>query len=398
MLPINSGDTAWMLASAALVFLMVPGFALFYGGLTPKNASHSFVMRCFAVVCLVSLQWVLMGYSLSFGPDHNGWIGTLAWMGLRGVDAEPNLEYAGTVPQVAFMIYHTMVAVIAAMILLSVFSERIKFRSFCLFTLLWTTFVYDPIAHWVWGVGGFLRSSGVLDFAGGTVVHLSAGASALAMALILGKRRTPPPSISSSQNVSWAALGAGILWLGWFGLNAGNALSAGALAAGAFAATHIAAVAGSLGWSVLDGLLNKEITLLGLITGAITGLVAVTPAAGFVSVGGAAGIGVGAALVCYAAFTFIEKKFGSGGKLFSFVIHGIGAAWGMVAVGLWATKTANPNSVDGLFYGNPAQLLVQIKATVAVALYSLGMTYLLLKIVDYLVGLPISESSRPFQT
>jgi Amt family ammonium transporter len=390
---IDTGDTAWVLLSAALAFLMVPGFAFFYGSMIRNKNTLSIFTPCFVVVCWVSLQWILFGYSLSFGPDHNGWIGTLASAGLRGVGAEPNLEYAGTIPQQAFMIFHAMTAVIATAILMVAFAERIKLRSLCTFALLWTTMVYDPVAHWVWGAGGFLRSSGVLDFAGGTVVHLSVGASVLATALVLGKSSDSPPSLSPSPIQPFAILGAGMLWFGWFGFNAGNALSSGALAASVFVATHTAAAAAGLTWFALEGVFNKAATLLGLLTGVIVGLVAITPAAGFVGVGGALGIGVGASVICYASLVFIKKKFGYSDSLIPFGIHGIGGTWGILATGLWAAKSVNPLGADGLLYGNPDQLFIQIKAVLAIAFYSFGMSYLLLKIVDYIVGLPSSDKA-----
>jgi len=390
---INSGDTAWILISTALVFLMVPGFVFFYGGLFPRKNLLTILILCFMMVCLVSLQWVLFGYSLAFGPDHNGWIGTLAWAGLRGVGGEPNLEYAGTIPHQAFMIYHLIAAVIAPVILLSAFAERIKLGSLCVFTLLWTALVYDPIAHWVWGVGGFLRYAGVLDWAGGTVVHLNAGISALAMILVLGKSPEPSPSGSLSSNIPFAALGAGLLWFGWFGLNAGNALSAGALAGSVLVVTQISPAAAGLTWSLLDRLVHQKLTPLGIMTGAVAGLVAISPAAGFVSVWGAMGIGVGAGIVSYAALALLEKKFGYDDSFYTLAVFGAEGIWGMMATGLWASKNINSSGADGLFQGSPGQLLIQLKATLATTIYAFGMSYLILKIIDYVIGLRVSEQS-----
>src|SRR6185437_14625267 len=243
---IDSGDTAWLLVSAALVLLMTPGLAFFYGGLVRKKNILSILMQCFMTICLVTLQWVLFGYSLAFGPDVHGVIGSLAWAGLRGVGLAPYAPYASTVPHQAFMIYQAMFAIITPALILGAYAERMKFSGFCVFTLLWTTLVYDPVAHWVWGIGGFLRNAGALDFAGGTVVHINAGVAALAAALYLGRRRGYGTHISPPHNLPFAVLGAGILWFGWFGFNAGSALSAGGLAVGAFVATHVAAAAGGL--------------------------------------------------------------------------------------------------------------------------------------------------------
>ncbi len=391
---INSGDTAWMLVSAALVFLMTPGLAFFYGGLVRKKNILSILMQCMMAVCLVTLQWVLFGYSLSFGPDHGGWIGTLAWAGLRGVSGEPNLEYAGTIPHLAFMIYEGMFAIITPALILGAFAERMKFSAYCLFILLWSTLVYDPVAHWVWGVGGFLRSSGALDFAGGTVVHVNAGVAALATALILGKRQGYPSRISPPHNLPFAVLGAAILWFGWFGFNAGSALSSGSLSTNAFVMTHIAAAAAGLTWAVLDWILNKHPTMLGMITGVVAGLVAITPAAGFVNIWGALGIGIGVSILCYGSVAVVKAKFGYDDALDAFGVHGVGGMWGAIATGLWATKSVNPNGANGLFYGNVSQLFIQIKAVLATGIYSFCMSWALLKLVDVLVGLRVSEQAE----
>lgn len=391
---INAGDTAWILISAALVMFMTPGLAFFYGGLVRKKNILSILMQCMMAICLVTLQWVLFGYSLSFGPDHNGWIGTLAWAGLRGVTAEPNIEYCSTIPHQAFMIYQAMFAIITPALILGAFAERMKFSAFCWFTLLWSTLVYDPVAHWVWGVGGFLRNAGALDFAGGTVVHVNAGIAALATALVLGKRQGYPTHISPPHNLPFAVLGAGMLWFGWFGFNAGSALGAGGLATNAFVMTQIAAATAGLSWALLDWIFNKHPTMLGMITGVVAGLVAITPAAGFVNLWGALGIGVGVSVICYASVAIVKAKFGYDDSLDAFGVHGVGGMWGAIATGLWATKTVNANGANGLFYGHPGQLLIQLKATLATAIYSFVMTYVLLKAIDALVGLRVSEQSE----
>ena len=384
---INSGDTAWMLVCSALVFLMTPGLTFLYGGLLRNKNSLSIFAPCLALVCIVSLQWVLFGYSLAFGPDHNGWIGTLAWAGLRGVGAEPDIEYSSMIPHQAFMIYQMMPVILTAVLFLGAFAKRLKFSSFCLVAFLWVTLVYDPIAHWVWGVGGFLRDAGALDFSGGAVVHMNAGAAALSAALVLGK---PPENFAAQappQNLSFTILGAFLLWLGWFGLNTGRALGAEGLTANAFTMTQVAAAGAGLTWSILDWASHKHPTILGMIMGVVSGLVAITPAAGHVNIAGAILIGVGAAIVLYASFAVIEMKFGYDDSLYVICVHGIGGIWGLLATGLLASKTVNPNSTDGLFYGNPGQFLLQMKLILSTLLYSFGVSYILLKVVDVLVGL-----------
>jgi Amt family ammonium transporter len=391
---IDTGDTAWILISAALVFFMMPGLAFFYGGLVRKKNVLSILMQCFITICLVTLQWMLFGYSLAFGPNIKGLIGSLAWAGLRGVGAEPCAAYAPTIPHQVFMIYQVMFAVITPALILGAFAERMKFSAFCLFTLLWSTFIYDPVAHWIWGVGGFLRNAGTLDFAGGLVVHASAGIAALATALYLGKRKGYPSRISPPHNLPFAVLGAGMLWFGWFGFNAGSALGSGALAGSAFVATHAAGAAAGLTWAIVDWLFNKRPTMLGMITGAVGGLAAVTPASGFVTPWGAAAIGVVVSIVCYAAVTALKNGFGYDDSLDVFGVHGIGGIWGSIATGLFASKLVNAGGANGLFYGNPAQFFIQLKATALVVGFSLAGTFVLLWVVDQLVGLRVTEQEE----
>lgn len=387
---INTGDTAWMLVSAALVMLMTPALAFFYGGLVRKKNMLSILMQCFMTMCIVSLQWVLFGYSLAFGPDHHGLVGDLSWRALQNVGLQPFTAYAATVPHQTFMIYQAMFAIITPALILGAFAERMKFNAFCLFTVLWSTLVYDPVAHWVWGLGGFLHTSGALDFAGGTVVHVNAGVAALVAAFVLGQRQGFPKHISPPHNLPFAVMGAGVLWFGWFGFNAGSALGAGGLATSAFVATHTAAATAGLTWATLDWFFAKHPTVLGMITGAVAGLVAITPAAGFVTVFGAIGIGVGVSVICYFMLAVVKTKFGYDDSLDAFGVHGVGGMWGAVATGLWATKAVNPAGANGLFYGNPGQLVIQMKATAVTALYSLVSSYLLLKLVDALVGLRVT--------
>jgi Amt family ammonium transporter len=388
---VNAGDTAWVLMSTALVMLMTPGLAFFYGGLVRKKNVLSILMQCFIVLCLISVQWVVFGYSLSFGPDRGGIIGSLSWAFLSGVGFEPNADYAGTIPHQVFMIFQMMFAVITPALILGAFAERMKFSAFCIFMLLWATLVYDPVAHWVWGVGGFLRKLGALDFAGGTVVHVNAGIAALACALVLGRRLGCNHSISPPHNLPVAVLGAALLWFGWFGFNAGSALAANGLAGSAFVTTHVATAMAGLAWAVLDRLFNGRSTMLGAITGAVAGMVAITPAAGFVTVGGALGIGLGAAAICFLFVSYVKAKFGYDDSLDAFGVHGIGGIWGALATGLWATKAVNPAGADGLFYGNAAQLGIQAIAVGVTLIYSLVMSFILLKVVDKFVGLRVTE-------
>ena len=388
---IDSGDTAYVLASAGLVMLMTPGLAFFYGGLVRRKNILSILMQCMMVLCLVTLQWIFFGYSLSFGPDVGGLIGNLDWMGLSGVGGAPNADYAPTIPHSAFMIFQAMFAVITPGLILGAFAERMRFGAFCIFSLLWATVIYDPVCHWMWGNGGWLKSLGALDFAGGVVVHVTAGVSALAAALFLGKRQGYPHAISPPHNLPFAVLGAGLLWFGWFGFNAGSALSAGALAAGALVATHAAGAAAGVAWSLLDWKYNKRPTMLGMITGAVAGLAAVTPASGFVTPMGAIGIGAIAGLVCWLSVTLLKNVLAYDDSLDAFGVHGIGGIWGVLATGLWATTAINPAGADGLFAGSTSLLWVQLLAVSTVAAFAFGGTFGLLSLVNLVTPLRVSE-------
>ncbi len=391
---INTGDTAWVLLSAGLVFLMTPGLAFFYGGLVRKKNMLSVLMQCFMLMCVITLQWVMFGYSLSFGPDVKSIIGNLSWAGLHGVGIEPFAAYSATVPHQAFMIYQAMFAIITPGLILGAFAERMKFSAFVVFSLLWATFVYDPVCHWVWGVGGFLRNSGALDFAGGTVVHINAGIAALVCALVLGKRKGYPDHMSPPHNLPFAVLGAGLLWFGWFGFNGGSALGANGLATTALVATHVAAAAAGLTWSLLEWKLSSKPTMLGMITGAVAGLVAITPAAGFVGPVDAIWIGIGASGICYFLVAVVKAKFGYDDSLDAFGVHGVGGIWGALATGLWASKTVNASGNNGLFYGNPGLFLIQLKAVVITIVYSFIVSWVLLKLMDAFIGLRVSEAEE----
>lgn len=392
---VNSGDTAWVLVSTAFVMLMtIPGLAFFYGGLVRKKNVLSILMQCFFLMCAVTLQWVLFGYSLSFGPDIGGWIGNLNWAGLRHVGLEPNADYAGTIPHQVFMIFQMMFAVITPGLIIGAFAERMKFAAFAVFTLLWATLVYDPVCHWVWGVGGFVRKWGALDFAGGTVVHINAGIAAIVSAIVLGRRLGHPHKLSPPHNLPFAVLGAALLWFGWYGFNAGSALAANGLAGSAFVATHVATAVAGLAWAGMDVLFNRRMTVLGVISGAVAGLVAITPAAGFVDVFGSMWIGLGAGIICYVFVSIVKEKLGYDDALDAFGVHCIGGIWGALATGLWATTSVNSAGANGLFYGNPAQFITQFKAVAVTVAYSGIMSFILLKLVDVVIGLRTSEQSE----
>jgi len=392
---INSGDTAWMLMSTALVMLMTaPGLAFFYGGLVRRKNVLATMMQSFFVLCLISIQWILWGYSLSFGPDKGHIIGSLAWFGLKGVGMAPNPDYAATIPHLLFMIYQMMFAVITPGLITGAFAERMKFSTYVIFTLLWATLVYDPVCHWVWGAGGWLRNMGALDFAGGTVVHMSSGISALVCALILGKRRGYGREPMPPHNLPLVILGACLLWFGWFGFNAGSALGANALAVWAFIATNTAAAAAALTWMFIEWKVTGKPTILGGATGAVAGLVAITPASGFVSPVSAICIGIIAGFVCYTAVAVIKLKFGYDDSLDAFGVHGVGGTVGALLTGLFAQKIINAAGNNGLFFGNPAQLKVQAIGALATAAYSIAVTFILLKALDAFMGVRVDDEEE----
>ena len=390
MAQIDTGDTAWMIVATALVMLMTPGLAFFYGGLVRRKNVLSVMMQCFMLVGVISIQWVLFGYSLAFGPDHGGFIGDFSWGALVGVGMEPNADYAGTIPALLFMIFQMMFAIITPALIVGAFAERMKFSAFLVFSLLWATIVYDPMAHWVWGVGGWLRDFGALDFAGGTVVHINAGMAALAAALVIGRRKGYP-DISPPHNLPFAILGAALLWFGWFGFNGGSALTSGGLAVSAFVATHLGAAAAAVAWAVLEWITRKRPTALGIISGAVAGLVAITPASGFVTPLGALGIGALAGLVCYVAVVVVKNKLGYDDSLDAFGVHGIGGMVGALLTGLWAITAINPAGFDGVFHGGGMLLVKQIAALAACAAYSFVVSWILLKVVDKVIGLRVNE-------
>jgi Amt family ammonium transporter len=391
---IDTGDTAWVLTSAALVLAMTaPGLALFYGGMVREKNAMGTIMQSFIILCLISVQWVLWGYSLAFGPDKGHIIGGLEWLGLSGVGLEPNADYAATIPHQAFMIFQAMFAVITVALITGSFAERMKFSSFLVFALLWATFVYDPLAHWVWAVGGWIRNLGALDFAGGTVVHISSGVSALACALILGKRRGYGKEHMAPHNLPMTVLGASLLWFGWFGFNAGSAVAAGALATSAFVVTNTATAAAALAWMVVEWLYRGKPTVLGAASGAVAGLVAITPASGFVGPISSILIGAGAGVLCFGA-VMVKSRLGYDDSLDVVGIHGVGGTWGALATGLFASKAINSAGADGLFFGNPGQLWIQFVAVLASWVLAFVGTLVILKVVDWTMGLRVSDEEE----
>jgi Amt family ammonium transporter len=391
---IDKGDTAWVLTSSALVLMMTaPGLALFYAGMVRQKNALATLMQSFIIMALISVQWVLWGYSLAFGPDRGGIIGGLDWVGLRGVGGEPFEVYAKTIPHQAFMLFQMMFAIITPALITGAFAERKKFSAFILFTLLWATFVYDPLAHWVWGDGGWLKGLGALDFAGGTVVHISSGVSALVCAIMIGRRRGYGQQPMPPHSLPLTVVGAALLWVGWFGFNAGSALEAGALAASAFLTTNTAAAAAALGWMFTEWSTRGKPTVLGAASGAVAGLVAITPAAGFVGPVASIVIGALGGFLCYTACNF-KSKLGYDDSLDVVGVHGVGGTWGALATGIFASKAVNEAGADGLLHGNAGQLGVQILAVLATVVLAAVMTAIILKVVDALVGLRVGDEDE----
>lgn len=389
---INTGDTAWVLVSIALVMLMTPGLALFYAGMVRRKNSLSTIMLSLITLALISIQWILFGYTLAFGPDGNAFIGGLKWLGLAGVGQDPNADYAATIPHLAFMGFQLMFAIITPALISGGIVDRVKFSGYIVFMLLWATLIYDPVAHWVWGVGGWLRELGALDFAGGTVVHITAGFSALAFALILGKRKGYGNDNMEPHNIPMTVIGTALLWFGWFGFNAGSALGANGLAAVALVNTNTAAATAAFTWMFLSWITRKP-SALGLSTGAVAGLVAITPAAGFVSPLSSILIGAGAGIFCYLV-VLLRMKLRIDESLDVFGCHGIGGVWGAIATGIFASKGINSAGADGLIYGNPGQVVTQIIAVVAVAAFAFIVTAIIAKVVDAVIGLRVTEDEE----
>ncbi|MDT3699365.1 MAG: ammonium transporter [Thermincola sp.] len=379
--PIDTGDTAFMIIAGALVMLMTPGLALFYGGMVRRKNVLSTFMQSFILIAVISVQWVLIGYTLAFGPDKGHLIGSLNWLGFKDVGMVPNPDYAATIPHQMFAMFQLMFAIITPALITGSIAERMRFPAFLAFMVLWATLIYDPLAHWVWGVDGWIRNLGALDFAGGTVVHISSGVSGLVAALVLGKRKGYGKEPMLPHQLPMTVLGAGLLWFGWFGFNAGSALAANGLATNAFVVTNTSAAAAALSWLLAEWLHHGKPTVLGAASGAVAGLVAITPASGFVTPLAALVIGLVGGVVCYLGVSVLKSKLGYDDALDAFGCHGLGGTWGAIATGLFATKAINPAGVDGLFYGNPGLMKAQIISIIATyAVAAIG-TFVILKLV-----------------
>lgn len=373
-LVIDTGDTAFMLISMVFVMIMTPALALFYGGMVRAKNVLNTIMQCLAAIGIISVQWVLFGYSLSFGPDVKHIIGNFDWSLFTGVGMLPEEAYSATIPHMLFALFQMMFAIITAGIITGAFVERMRFGAFLIFIALWTTLVYDPVAHWVWGVDGWLRNEGVLDFAGGTVIHILSGISGLVVAMLIGKRAGYGRTAMIPHNIPMVVIGMAFLWLGWFGFNGGSAFAANGLAAHAMVTTQVAAATGMLGWMLSESMLAGKATTLGAASGAIAGLVAITPGAGFVPVWTALPIGFIGGIICYTSVAHIKTKLGYDDSLDAFGIHGVGGLWGAIATGLFASTAVNEAGADGLFFGNPMQLWIQVEGIVYCALYGIAVT------------------------
>lgn len=388
---ISPGDTAWVLVATAFVLMMTPALAFFYGGMVRKKNVLSTLNLSFITIGIISIQWVLIGYTLAFGRNVGGIIGAFNHVGLAGVGSAPG-SYAPTIPSLAFAAYQMMFAIITPALITGAFVERIKFKTFLVFTLLWATLVYDPVAHWVWGLGGFLRRLGVLDFAGGTVVHVLAGVSALAFAIVIGQRKGYGKTTMEPSNIPYTVLGAGLLWMGWFGFNGGSALAANGIAVNALVTTNTAAAAACLVWMFLSWRDNKP-SVLGIATGAVVGLVAITPAAGFVAPWAAIIIGGVASMVSYYAIRYRQKT-RLDESLDVFACHCLGGTVGALLTGLFASKAINPAGANGLFYGNPKQFLIQLVAVAITLAFGFVMTFVIVRALKWLMGLRVTENEE----
>ena len=388
----NPTDTAFIIVSAALVMFMTPGLALFYAGMTRSKNALGTMMQSFAALGVITLVWIFWGYSLSFGTDINGLIGGLDFIGMAGVGMEPHATIATNLPHMVFMIFQCMFAIITPALITGAFAERMRFSAFLIFIVLWCTFVYAPLCHWVWG-GGWMAKMGALDFAGGAVVHMSSASAALAAALVIGKRKGWGKRSFLPHNLPMTMIGTALLWFGWFGFNAGSALAANGLAGNAFVTTHIAAATAMLAWTFVEWKFHGKPTTLGAASGAVAGLVAITPAAGFVGIMASVVIGLGAGIFCYFGVS-LKSRFGYDDSLDVVGIHGVGGIWGALATGLFASTAINPAGFDGLFNGNPGQLWIQFVSVVATCAFSFIVSYVLLKIISVIVPLRVNDEEE----
>ncbi|MBN2418013.1 MAG: ammonium transporter [Deltaproteobacteria bacterium] len=386
----NAGDTVFVLISAALVMLMTPGLALFYGGMVRNKNVLGTIMQSFILLGIITIEWVLIGYSMSFGPDIGGIIGNLDFFALKDVGMDP--KEGSTIPHLAFMIFQCMFAILTPALITGAFAERMKFSAFLIFSLLWAVLVYNPLCHWAWG-GGWMGSDGALDFAGGTVVHISSGSAALIAALMIGKRKGYGSARYIPHNLPMTIIGTGLLWFGWFGFNAGSALACNGLAANAFVVTHISSAVAALTWVLAEWIHSGKPTTLGAASGAVAGLVAITPACGYVSPVSSIIIGGVAGVLCFGGI-MLKGKLGYDDSLDVVGIHGIGGIWGALATGLFASKAINSGAADGLFYGNPGQLWTQFISVIATMAFSFVMTFIIMKVIDLTVGLRVSPEDE----
>ncbi len=384
---INGADTVFVIMSTVLVMVMTPGLALFYGGMVRGKNTLNSTLHSYSALAIVSIQWVLIGYTLCFGKDIGGLIGSLNFVGLKGVGFAPNADYASTIPQQAFMLFQLMFAIITTAVISGSIAERMKFKHWVIFLLLWTTLVYDPIAHWMWGSGGWLKNLGVLDFAGGNVVEISSGISGLVAALMLGKRK----SVGKPSSLPLTCLGAGLLWFGWYGFNAGSALAVNNVALNAFITTNTSAAVSVVSWSACELIYRKKVTSLGVVSGIVAGLVAITPGAGFISPLASIIVGLVAGIVCYICITFIKAKFGYDDALDVFGCHGVGGIWGGIATGIFAWKAVNSGGANGLIHGNPKLIGIQVIGILSSIIYAAVVTFIIIKAINAVSSIRASE-------
>ncbi|MEY7999704.1 ammonium transporter [Clostridium sp. Mt-5] len=387
---INGADTVFVIICAALVMIMTPGLALFYGGMVRGKNTLNSTLHSYSALAVISIQWILIGYTLCFGTDIGGVIGGFNFAGLKGVGFAPNADYAGTIPQQVYMLFQLMFAIITPALISGSIAERMKFMHWIVFLICWTTLVYDPIAHWVWGAGGWLKNLGALDFAGGNVVHISSGVSGLVAALMLGRRK----NVGKPSNLPITCLGAAILWFGWYGFNAGSALAINDVAVNAFVTTNTSAAASAISWSICEFAYRKKVTSLGVASGIVAGLVAITPGAGFVSPLASLIIGLVGGAICYACITFVKSKFGYDDALDAFGCHGIGGMWGGIATGIFAWKAINSAGANGLIHGNPKLLGIQIIAVLASIVYSAVVTFIIIKVINAVSSIRVTEKEE----
>jgi len=388
---LNGADMGFVIICAALVMLMVPGLALFYGGMVRSTNVLSITVQNYAALVIISIQWIFIGYTLAFGPDVHGVIGGLEWSFLKNIGIAPNADYAGTIPHLEFVVFQLMFAAITAAVISGSVAERMTFPAFLIFIILWSTLVYDPIAHWVWGTNGWLRNLGVLDFAGGHAVEINSGVSGLVAAIVIGKRKK---ASTGPHHIPMAILGGGLLWFGWFGFNAGSALSMNYVAVNAFFTTNTSAAAGAVGWVICEWIMYKKPTALGIVSGAIAGLVAITQGAGYVSPMSAMFMGLVGGALSFFAIAVLKKRLGYDDALDAFGCHGVAGIWGSISTAIFASKAINPSGVDGLIYGNFDLLKAHLLSTCVTALYAAVVTFVILKLMSLVMSIRVTSKEE----